>query len=102
MTRLPAPKTVRQKLADRLQRDRERQRQRRSLASLWEGQYGHGAGKAHPSVEFVSCPHCQSPPAVLCTGPRGAVFGAHYLRKYAYRDLKAKVRAALPEPRSAS
>lgn len=61
-------------------------------ASDWDGQtYGYGAGRAHPSVEFVACPVCQAPAGTLYQGAHGPKFGTHYKRNHAYRDLKRRL-----------
>lgn len=81
---------VPRKLLERMRESRRKAKKRHRKASAWTGEYGYGAGRAHPSVEFVACPHCQSPAGKLCTGPHGPKLGHHYRRSRQYRELKRR------------
>ena len=51
--------------------------------------YGYGAGRAHPSVQWVKCPVCRAPKGHLCIGANGEPhLDRHYKRCDAYQDLK--------------
>lgn len=68
-------------------------RRSHTCARDWDGStYGYGAGRAHPSVEFVACPHCLAAAGRLCRGAwQQPIFGSHYSRRRAFKDLKKKV-----------
>lgn len=58
--------------------------------------YGYGAGRAHPSVQWVQCPFCGAPKGTLCPGSDGEPhLDRHYARADAYRDLKKSQRLPL-------
>jgi len=79
------------KLLDRVRAHELEKRKRHASAALWEGEYGYGAGRAHPSVEFATCPSCGSVPGRLCIGPRGPIFSIHSVRGRAFAEMKKAV-----------
>lgn len=83
-TASPVPKG----LLDRMRRERTATRKMHASAIDWQGEYGYGAGRAPPCVEFATCPHCAQPPDKLCIGARGPHLSVHFLRSRAYRDLR--------------
>ena len=97
MERVKIPK----KLLERMRRERRQEIVRHVSASQWQGEYGYGAGRAHPSVEFARCPQCGQPPGKLCLGVRGPHLGVHFRRCNAYRDLKRAVRQRLEREQGA-
>ena len=90
--RRPTASPVPKALLDRMRRQRAVERRRYVRASDWQGEYGYGAGRAHPSVEFATCPHCAQPPGRLCLGARGSHLGVHFLRSRVYREMKRVAR----------
>ena len=65
-------------------------RRKKGRAKDWSGQYGYGAGRTNPCVEFATCPHCGSLPGKLCTGAMGPTLSHHFRRGRVYRDLKRR------------
>ena len=90
-------------LAKRL-RARERKRGRGYHSALhWDGKtYGYGAGRAHPCVEFVRCPHCKQRIGQLCKGSKGVKFDTHYVRRGAYQRLVSRLRCELRQSRESA
>ena len=86
---------VPKKLLDRMRTERQRARRSHISASDWHGEYGYGAGRAHPCVEFATCPHCHQPAGKLCIGARGPHLGCHFARANVYREMKRVARAEL-------
>lgn len=86
---------VPKKLLDRMRGERSLAKKQHERASSWQGEYGYGAGRAPPCVEFATCPHCAQPPGKLCIGARGPHLSVHFLRSRAYRDLRRAVRERL-------
>jgi hypothetical protein len=78
-----------------------------SSAILWQmnpnREYGYGAGRAHPSVELVTCPHCGAPPDSLCMSASGRlILGRHFARCDAMKEFKTQEREGnvqRPRPR---
>lgn len=88
---------VPKKLLDRMRQKVRGKRKKYLDAAVWEGEYGYGAGRAHPCVEFATCPHCGSPPGRLCIGDRGPKFGIHYRRSHVLRAMKRAAMEKLVE-----
>lgn len=61
-----------------------------SAGKHWNGEYGYGAGRANPSVQFVTCPVCKAQPGHLCKGKNGVMLDRHYMRCVAYAEWRAK------------
>lgn len=80
----PVPKELLRRMTVEL----EKRRRKYEKASEWTGEYGYGKGKAHPSVEFATCPCCHSPPKHLCIGDRGPKFSIHFRRGREYARMK--------------
>lgn len=79
-----------QKLRERI--EQARRKRPHGSARDWDGSsYGYGRGRAHPSVEFVPCPHCQAPPGQLCRGAHGPHYGTHFMRGRLFKALQRKV-----------
>lgn len=61
-------------------------------AELWEASeekvYGYGAGRAHPSVQWVPCPVCYAKPGELCHEGGVPKLGRHYRRCDAFREVQ--------------
>lgn len=85
-------KPLEQKLRRRLLAIMRRPGRYRS-AEDWNGRdFGYGAGRAHPCVEFVGCEHCKARRGELCRGAtRFRIFGTHVARTRAFQQLKRKV-----------
>jgi hypothetical protein len=67
-------------------------------AELWEASeeklYGYGAGHAHPSVEWVTCPLCGAAPGRLCHEGGVPKLSRHYMRCYAFDEVRRLWREA--------
>lgn len=86
---------VPKKLLDRLRADGKERAKLHRHAARWDGEYGYGAGRAHPSVEFATCPVCGSKPGFLCLSSRGPGLSRHYERANAYREMLREARRQL-------
>lgn len=97
MTRKFGRTELESRLLDRLREKAREEKRRHRDAAAWTGEYGYGAGRAHPSVEFAACEHCGSPAGKLCIGARGPHLGHHYVRAKAYREMLRQARIRLSE-----